>query len=119
MMGGVDHLGTRIRAAREAAGLTRSQLAERIGVSARSIAGWENEGVFPRSKAGALEAALGIQLRDATARLEVDHLTDAELVAETARRLARVAELERQLAAALAEIAALRGRPDSDTAGVQ
>lgn len=52
MMGGVDHLGTRIRAAREAAGLTRSQLAERIGVSARSIAGWENEGVFPRSKAG-------------------------------------------------------------------
>ena len=72
MMGGVDHLGTRIRAAREAAGLTRSQLAERIGVSARSIAGWENEGVFPRSKAGALEAALGIQLRDATARLEVD-----------------------------------------------
>lgn len=50
------------RAAREAAGLTQAQLAERIGSTAPSVCRWEKRGKYPQHPAirRAYLAALGL-----------------------------------------------------------
>lgn len=98
-------LGDRIRTAREAAGLSQAQLAERIGTTQRTIGNWERGTATPRSKTGALETVLGIQLRRPAdthhSAPRIDEATDGQIIADLARRLAerndRIRELTAQL----------------------
>lgn len=86
------NLGDRIRSAREAAGLSQGQLAEKVNVATRTIWNWERGGASPRSKLGALERALGVQLRgqldDSRDAPRLPDATDAQLVVEFSGRLA-------------------------------
>jgi transcriptional regulator with XRE-family HTH domain len=100
-------LGNRIRSAREAAGLTREELAERAGVSARTLGNWERGTALPRTGLGALERVLGVRLREGAPEQDAVTLTgatDAEVLANLAQRLAdrdrRITELQEQLEAA-------------------
>lgn len=85
-------LGERIRTAREAANLSQAELAAAIGSAPRSVGNWERGVSLPRSKIGALEKALGVNLREGGAASRpaprIDEATDAQLVAEIAGRLA-------------------------------
>ncbi len=57
-------LGDRLAAAREAVGLTQSQLAGRLGVRARTLRSWENDVAEPRAnRLQMLAAMLGVSLR--------------------------------------------------------
>jgi transcriptional regulator with XRE-family HTH domain len=97
-------LGDRIRAAREAAGLSQEELAQRTGVSQRTLGNWERGVSSPRSRLGSLERVLGVHLRDE----DTDHggvslrnATDTEVVADLAHRLAdrdrRIRELTEEV----------------------
>jgi transcriptional regulator with XRE-family HTH domain len=97
-------LGDRIRTAREAAGLTREELAARAGVSPRTLGNWERGTVAPRSKLGAIERVLAVRLREGSPDQDAVTLTaatDAEVLANLAQRLAerdrRISELQQQL----------------------
>jgi transcriptional regulator with XRE-family HTH domain len=52
-------LGLLIKRARERAGLTQQQLADRISRSRKTVDNWENGRTSPRSSIGAVEAVLG------------------------------------------------------------
>lgn len=57
-------LGDRIAAAREAAGLSQTQLATRLGVRSRTLRGWESDLSEPRANRLQMMAAmLGVSLR--------------------------------------------------------
>lgn len=57
-------LGDRIAAAREAAGLSQTQLATRLGVRTRTLRGWESDLSEPRANRLQMMAAmLGVSLR--------------------------------------------------------
>ncbi|PWE30233.1 transcriptional regulator [Pararhodobacter marinus] len=61
-----DHatLGDRLAAGREAAGMTQSQLAQRLGVRAKTLRDWENDVSEPRAnRLQMLAALLGVSLR--------------------------------------------------------
>jgi transcriptional regulator with XRE-family HTH domain len=82
--------GEQIRAARERAALTQSQLGERIGVSLRTVGNWERGESIPRNKEAVLRAALADHLPDEDGRFPpLNTASDAELLAEVARRFAR------------------------------
>lgn len=100
------NLGETLRSAREARGLTQDQLATRIGASVTSIKNWETNRRLPRSHIGALEQALGIQLRGTPTRdsPRLDEATDAQFATELAARLAERNETIRELRARLAEL---------------
>jgi PAS domain S-box-containing protein len=53
------HVGRRIARARKEAGLTQEELAERVGVTRRSIQGWEAGAIAPYRHLDELAAALG------------------------------------------------------------
>lgn len=78
--------GDRIRAARLLAGMTQNQLAELVGVSARTIGNYERGETIPDRTGPRLVIALG-------QHLEPDYgptlrsATDEQLVAEVAARL--------------------------------
>jgi HTH-type transcriptional regulator, cell division transcriptional repressor len=56
-----DTLGGRIVHARETAGLTTGELAARLGVTAKTMANWENDRAEPRSnKLNTLAGLLGV-----------------------------------------------------------
>jgi hypothetical protein len=78
-----------------------------------SIKNWEKNRREPRSHIGALEQALGIQLRGATSRdtPRLDEATDAQFATELAARLAERNDTIRELRARLAEL----GQPADDT----
>lgn len=59
--------GKRIRIARDAHGWTQAQLAELLKVSAGSVKNWER-GIPPRSKLGALEDLLEVDLETGSVR---------------------------------------------------
>lgn len=61
-----ENLPTRLRDAREAANLTQSELAERLGVSMRSVQGWES-GVRPQPRHRRLIAAFLVEVEGAAA----------------------------------------------------
>lgn len=99
-------LKDRIRRAREAAGLTQAELAERVHVDTRTVRNWE-AGRVPRNAIGGIEKALGIDLSPATDDDRSPRLadaTDAQVLANIAGRLAdrdrRIAELTAELEAA-------------------
>lgn len=57
-------LGDRLSAAREAAGLSQSALAARLGVRLKTLRGWENDLAEPRAnRLQMLAAMLGVSLR--------------------------------------------------------
>ena len=118
MMLGVS-LGDRIRSAREAAGKTREELANQVGVSVKTIGNWETDRVTPKSKLGAVERALGIPLRGNAARVGVDlnDASDAQILANIAGRLAerdeRIREQDAELQALRAQ---LNDTPHADPA---
>ncbi|MCA2010874.1 helix-turn-helix transcriptional regulator [Pararhodobacter sp. CCB-MM2] len=61
-----DHatLGDRLAAGRDAAGMTQSQLAQRLGVRAKTLRDWENDVSEPRAnRLQMLAALLGVSLR--------------------------------------------------------
>lgn len=91
-----DDLGLRIRAARQQAGLTQSQLAERVGgVYKGTVSKWESGAQSPSRHLAAIEAALGIQLSDherpALRLSDLAQLSNAELTNHLARIVAEVA----------------------------
>ncbi len=55
-------LGMRIRRARERRHLTQPELAEAVGVSVRALGDWERDRHEPKSRLGALEEVLGVNL---------------------------------------------------------
>lgn len=83
--------GAEMRAARERAGLTQTEVAKRVGVSLRTVGNWERGESVPRSKEQAIRAALGDHLQDSTPEqgTTLRAASDAELLAEIARRFTR------------------------------
>lgn len=57
-------LGDRLAAAREAAGFTHNELAQRLGVRSKTLRDWENDSTEPRAnRVQMLAALLGVSLR--------------------------------------------------------
>lgn len=54
--------GARIRALREARGLTQEQLASALGVGQRTIGNWERGDTIPRNRLGMIERFFGDEL---------------------------------------------------------
>jgi transcriptional regulator with XRE-family HTH domain len=96
-------LGDRIRSAREAAGKSREELADQVGVSVKTIGNWETDRVTPKSKLGVLERVLGVQLRGTSGRqgVDLDDASDAQVLSNIAGRLAERDERIRELSAEL------------------
>lgn len=72
--------GEQLRAARVRAGLNQADLAKRLGVSVRTVIGWEN-GQVPHRRQALVQDFL-----DEHTRPGIDDFTNAELVAELDRR---------------------------------
>lgn len=102
-------LGTRIRRAREAQGLTQQALADLVGVSVTSIKNWETGKHISRNRLGKLEQVLRTQLTTpggGSVRDEVTlrNATDAQLLGELTARLADLDAQVRDLTEKLAEV---------------
>lgn len=81
--------GTEIRQARERARLTQEQLAHTLGVSLRTVGNWERGASVPRSSEARLRDVLADHLDVAGAGVTLRAASDAELLAEIARRFTR------------------------------
>lgn len=77
-----------IHKARTRAGYTQEELAAALGVDLKTVNNWEAGRTKPRSYLGALEAILGPYL-DAGASAPLSSVSDAQLLAEIARRFER------------------------------
>lgn len=111
----------RLRAARERAQLSQGQLATQIGVSQRTVGNWETGTTVPRNRLGALEEALGVQLREGTAIPWGENVEERR--AGAGRTLADLATeasglTPRQQEAVLAVVRAMRD-PGAEDAGGQ
>lgn len=80
--------GEQIRAARETRGLTQSELAQLVGVSMRTVGNWERGESVPRTREARLRTILSIE-GGASDIGGLSSATDAELLAEIAKRFAR------------------------------
>lgn len=60
----LDDLGTRIAMRRQQLGWTQKDLAARVRVDKSTVVNWETGKHYPKRYLGALEAALGVNLRD-------------------------------------------------------
>lgn len=80
--------GEQIKAARQRAGLTQGELAQRVGVSLRTVGNWERGESNPRSHETVLRDALRDHLEGAEPA-PLQGISDVELLAEIARRFAR------------------------------
>ena len=79
--------GREIRAARERAGMTQGELAQRVGVSLRTVGNWERGDTVPMNRASAVESALAQWLdRGDTEGPRLASASDGELLAEIAPR---------------------------------
>lgn len=82
--------GREIRAARERAGMTQGDLAQRVGVSLRTVGNWERGDTVPMNRASAVESALAQWLdRGDVEGPRLASASDGELLAEIARRFER------------------------------
>lgn len=62
--GPAETLGDRLRAARRAAGLSRGELADKLGLKARTVKGWERNELEPRpDKMTKLAGLLNVSLK--------------------------------------------------------
>jgi transcriptional regulator with XRE-family HTH domain len=80
--------GEQIRTARQTAGLTQEELARHVGVSQRTVGNWERGDTVPRDREPQLRSVLRDHL-GASDELPLRGVSDVELLAEVARRLAR------------------------------
>lgn len=82
--------GDQLRAARERAGWTQQQLANRVGVTLRSVGNWERSNV-PTNQLNKVRDVLADYLPGDTPGRGVDlhEISDARLLAEIARRFDR------------------------------
>ncbi|GAA0897949.1 helix-turn-helix transcriptional regulator [Pseudonocardia zijingensis] len=112
-------LGDRIRSAREAAGKSREELADQVGVSVKTIGNWETDRVTPKSKLGALERVLGVQLRGTRGRqgVDLDDASDAQVLSNIAGRLAERDVMRDRIRELTAEVQALRAQLSSISRG--
>lgn len=76
--------GDDIRQAREARGWTQQQLAAKVGVGQRTIGSWERGETVPKNRMGRL---IEIFREDETRDSPLRGVSDAELLAELARRM--------------------------------
>lgn len=81
--------GPEIRAARERAGLPQGELATRVGVSLRTVGNWERGETVPQNRASLVEQVLAEWIDADTAGPLLATASDAELLAEIARRFER------------------------------
>nr|WP_162177291.1 helix-turn-helix domain-containing protein [Actinotalea ferrariae] len=81
--------GAEIRSARERARLTQEELASRVGVSHRTVGNWERGASVPRNREAALLSVLADHLDAGERPAHLRAVSDAELLAEIARRFAR------------------------------
>lgn len=86
---GVVITGEQIRDLREQRGLTQSELGQLVGVSMRTIGNWERGETIPRSREGRIRAALDLDDRGSGRSPRVADASDAELLAEVAKRMSR------------------------------
>lgn len=100
----MSELGDRIRSAREAINLSQEELADRVGVSARTVGNWERGDTDPRKAIGKIERELGIILRGKPTGRDlprIDQASPTQLIAQLADHIAtrdaRIHELEAQL----------------------
>ncbi|MCB1391458.1 MAG: helix-turn-helix transcriptional regulator [Rhodobacteraceae bacterium] len=94
-------LGDRLAAGREAAGMSQAQLAQRLGVRAKTLRDWENDASEPRAnRLQMLAALLGVSLR----WLLTGEGSDVAPPDEDA-----AAEVDPAMKAALGELRSLRG----------
>lgn len=85
--------GAQIRRARQEAGLTQAELAQKLRVHKVTVGDWERNRFFPDRHWAALNKVLGISLRPPGAQPEPEAEKDViaeELGEETAERLRRV-----------------------------
>jgi transcriptional regulator with XRE-family HTH domain len=82
-------IGPLIRRGRERRRMTQEQLAEAVGVTARTVSSWEQGRRLPKNRTGALEEVLGVSLDGAedpmpepTDEWERSVLADPDLPAE-------------------------------------
>lgn len=80
--------GDDIRNARQRAGLTQAELAQRIGVSMRTVGNWERGDTPPDRYAARIAAVLNGLINSAE-RPSIEDYSDAALLAEIARRFDR------------------------------
>jgi ribosome-binding protein aMBF1 (putative translation factor) len=57
-----ESVGTIIARARQRAGMSQVQLAERLDVSPSTVANWERGAAYPAKYAGLVEQVLGIEI---------------------------------------------------------
>lgn len=106
-MHGVNIVGARIKRVRELAGLSKSELARRVGVSPTAVNNWEENGVMPRMEMMLkLEKVLEVswmQLRSAfpddDASVPTSTLAAPEPDQPTVSRGDRLDQFRRQIAA--------------------
>lgn len=95
--------GQQIRAARERAGLTQEQLASYVGVTLRTIGNWERGASVPRNRLAKVHEVLP-ELSDQDDRgVDLRSASDAEVLAEIARRFARREDEEHVRSAAITQ----------------
>ncbi|WP_227488183.1 helix-turn-helix transcriptional regulator [Brachybacterium subflavum] len=80
--------GDEIRAARQRAGLTQQQLAERVGVTMRTVGNWERGETLSERYAARLASVLDGLIQSAETP-SIEDYSDAALLAEIARRFDR------------------------------
>lgn len=102
--------GREIRAARERAGMTQGDLAQRVGVSLRTVGNWERGDTVPMNRASAVESALAQWLDRDTSGPRLATASDGELLAEIARRFERGAR-DRHASDEPGVVVAMKRRP--------
>lgn len=88
--------GDEIRRARERAGMTQEQLGAAVGVSLRTVGNWERGAHVPRNRAAVVEDVLRGHV-DSEAPPPLRGVSDVELLAEVARRMARGQDREQAM----------------------
>lgn len=81
--------GQQIRDARERAGLTQEQLAQRVGVTLRTVGNWERGASVPRNRLARIREVLPDLDRTDDRGVNLRTASDVEVLAEIARRFAR------------------------------
>lgn len=92
--------GQQIRDARERAGLTQEQLAQRVGVTLRTVGNWERGASVPRNRLARIREVLPDLDRSDDRGVDLRSASDVEVLAEIARRFARTGEDEEHVRSA-------------------
>lgn len=85
--------GHQIKEARNRAGMTQQELAIKIGVTLRTVGNWERGATVPRDREPRLREVLAGYLHTGQppAPVDISQATDAQILAEVARRFDRSA----------------------------